>query len=52
MSARDIRHFGDPVLITPAAPVIDFDKELDPVNAMLDQIMRKSMNGFHPRRPK
>ncbi|HET8600638.1 MAG TPA: peptide deformylase [Segeticoccus sp.] len=28
MSVKDIRLFGDPVLRTPATPVIDFDKEL------------------------
>ncbi len=28
MSTRPIRLFGDPVLRTPAAPVVDFDKEL------------------------
>ena len=28
MSLQEIRHFGDPVLITPAALVIDFDKEI------------------------
>jgi len=28
MSIQPIRLFGDPVLTTPAAPVIDFDKEL------------------------
>ncbi|SDS13634.1 peptide deformylase [Nocardioides scoriae] len=28
MSVRPIRLFGDPVLRTPAAPVVDFDKEL------------------------
>lgn len=28
MSIKEIRHFGDPVLVTPANPVIDFDKEL------------------------
>ena len=28
MSIKDIRLFGDPVLRTPAAPVVDFDKEL------------------------
>jgi peptide deformylase len=28
MSIQEIRLFGDPVLATPAAPVIDFDKEL------------------------
>jgi peptide deformylase len=41
MSIKDIRHFGDPVLVTPAAPVIDFDKELrmlvkDLTETMLD----------------
>lgn len=28
MSIKQIRHFGDPVLVTPATEVIDFDKEL------------------------
>ena len=28
MSIKEIRHFGDPVLVTPASEVIDFDKEL------------------------
>lgn len=28
MSIKEIRHFGDPVLVTPATPVLDFDKEL------------------------
>ena len=28
MSIQPIRHFGDPVLTTPAAEVVDFDKEL------------------------
>ena len=28
MSIQDIRLFGDPVLRTPAAPVVDFDREL------------------------
>ena len=28
MSLQQIRLFGDPVLVTPAAPVVDFDKEL------------------------
>lgn len=28
MAIQDIRLFGDPVLRTPAAPVVDFDKEL------------------------
>ena len=39
MSAQDIRHFGDPVLITPAAPVIDFDKELRNLISDLTQTM-------------
>ena len=28
MSVQDIRLFGDPVLRSPASPVVDFDKEL------------------------
>lgn len=41
MSVLPIRHFGDPVLTTPANPVIDFDKELrvlvkDLTETMLD----------------
>ncbi|CAN2198996.1 Def N-formylmethionyl-tRNA deformylase [Candidatus Nanopelagicaceae bacterium] len=28
MSIKPIRHFGDPVLVTPASEVTDFDKEL------------------------
>jgi peptide deformylase len=28
MSLQQIRLFGDPVLVTPASPVVDFDKEL------------------------
>ncbi len=28
MSVQQIRLFGDPVLVTPASPVLDFDKEL------------------------
>ncbi len=28
MSVRDIRLFGDPILRTPAVPVVDFDKQL------------------------
>ena len=28
MSVKDIRLFGDPILRTPAAPVVDFDREL------------------------
>ena len=41
MSIKEIRHFGDPVLITRATEVIDFDKELrvlvkDLTETMLD----------------
>jgi peptide deformylase len=41
MSIKEIRHFGDPVLVTPASAVIDFDKELrklvkDLTETMLD----------------
>ena len=28
MSIKEIRHFGDPVLVTPSSEVVDFDKEL------------------------
>lgn len=41
MSIQPIRFFGDPVLTTPAVPVVDFDKELrklvkDLIDTMLD----------------
>lgn len=41
MSIKPIRHFGDPVLVTPASEVIDFDRELrvlvkDLTETMLD----------------
>jgi peptide deformylase len=41
MPIQSIRHFGDPVLVTPAADVVDFDKELrtlvsDLTDTMLD----------------
>ena len=41
MSIQEIRYFGDPVLTTPASPVVDFDKELrvlvkDLTDTMLD----------------
>jgi peptide deformylase len=41
MPIKPIRHFGDPVLVTPASEVIDFDKELrllvkDLTETMLD----------------
>ena len=28
MSIKEIRHFGDPILVTPATLVVDYDKEL------------------------
>ena len=39
MSIQEIRYFGDPVLITPATPVVDFDKELQRLIADLTQTM-------------
>ncbi|NCW75982.1 MAG: peptide deformylase [Actinobacteria bacterium] len=41
MSIQPIRFFGDPVLTTPASPVLDFDKELrvlvkDLIDTMVD----------------
>ena len=39
MSIRPIRLFGDPVLRTPAAPVVDFDKELHTLVADLTDTM-------------
>jgi peptide deformylase len=39
VSVTPIRLFGDPVLSTPAAPVVDFDKELRQLVADLTQTM-------------
>ena len=39
MSIQEIRYFGDPVLTTPAALVVDFDKELQTLVADLTQTM-------------
>ena len=39
MSVRPIRLFGDPVLRTPAVPVVDFDKELRTLVADLTDTM-------------
>ena len=39
MSLQEIRHFGDPVLITPAAVVVDFDKEIRTLIADLTETM-------------
>ncbi len=40
MAVKDIRLFGDPVLRTPAQPVVDFDKELRQLVADLTDTMR------------
>lgn len=40
VAVKDIRLFGDPVLRTPAAPVVDFDKELRRLVADLTDTMR------------
>ena len=40
MSVQQIRHFGDPVLVTPAQPVVDFDKELRQLVADLTETMQ------------
>ena len=39
MSLQEIRRFGDPVLITPAALVVDFDKEIRTLIADLTETM-------------
>lgn len=39
MSLHEIRHFGDPVLFTPASLVVDFDKELRKLVTDLTQTM-------------
>jgi peptide deformylase len=40
MSIQQIRHFGDPVLVTPASQVVDFDKELRKLVADLTETMQ------------
>lgn len=40
MSIQKIRHFGDPVLVTPASQVVDFDKELRKLVADLTETMQ------------
>ena len=40
MAIQPIRLFGDPVLVTPATPVIDFDKELRQLVADLTETMK------------
>jgi peptide deformylase len=42
MSIQPIRLFGDPVLITPAAPVVDFDKELRKLVKDLSETMQNA----------
>lgn len=42
MAVKDIRLFGDPVLRTPADPVVDFDKELRRLVADLTDTMREA----------
>lgn len=39
MPIQEIRYFGDPVLVTPAALVVDFDKELRTLVADLTETM-------------
>ena len=39
MAIQPIRLFGDPVLVTPAAPVTDFDKEIRQLVADLMETM-------------
>ena len=40
MTVQSIRLFGDPVLVTPASPVTDFDKELRNLVSDLTQTMQ------------
>ncbi|MEV0271403.1 peptide deformylase [Hamadaea sp. NPDC050747] len=42
MTVQPIRYFGDPVLRTPADPVVDFDKELRRLVGDLVETMRKN----------
>lgn len=42
MSIQPIRLFGDPVLVTPSVPVVDFDKELRVLVADLTDTMRNA----------
>ena len=39
MGIQEIRYFGDPILVTPAALVVDFDKELRTLVAELTETM-------------
>ena len=40
MAIQPIRLFGDPVLVTPATPVLDFDKELRHLVSDLTETMK------------
>ena len=40
MTVQSIRLFGDPVLVTPASPVTDFDKDLRNLVSDLTQTMQ------------
>lgn len=40
MAIQQIRYFGDPVLVTPAAAVTDFDKELRRLVSDLTETMQ------------
>ena len=40
MAIQPIRFFGDPVLVTPASPVVDFDKELRQLVSDLTETMQ------------
>ena len=42
MAIKDIRLFGDPVLRTPASPVVDFDRELRRLVADLEDTMQEA----------
>ena len=39
MGIQEIRYFGDPILLTPAAIVVDFDKELRTLVSDLTETM-------------
>ncbi len=40
MAIQPIRLFGDPVLVTPASEVVDFDKELRQLGSDLTETMQ------------
>src|SRR4051812_50118784 len=51
VSVTPIRLFGDPVLRTPAAPVVDFDRELRQLGADLTDTMFGAGGGGGPPPP-